>query len=454
MTRRSRSLVARDLACNWHPYTQMHDCARLPPIPLVRARGNKLYAADGSWYYDTIASWWCNVHGHCHPAITRAVSRQLATLDHVMFAGFTHQPAVELSEQLVALAPRGLARVFYSDDGSTAVETALKLSVQYWHNRGERRSEFIALDHGYHGDTVGAMSVSSVDTFTAPFAPLCFPTRRVTTPYCYRCPLGRTYPSCRLACLAALERVLQRRARHVAALILEPLVCCAGGMIVYPAAWLRAAARLARHYGVHLIADEVATGFGRTGTMFACEQAGIAPDFLCLGKGLTGGTLTLGATLTTEKVYRGFYAPARRGRTFYHGHTFTANPAACAAALASLALFRRERTLTRIRPLVRRLHAGLAAFRDLPLVGNVRCCGLIGALELVRDRAARTPQPVGRETMLAIYRAGLEQHLLLRPLGNVLYFFLPHCTQPREFDTILAATRRILIAVCRKLPHA
>ena len=437
-----KNLAARDLAVNWHPYTQMHECGKFPPLPIVRARGLKLYDAGGNFYYDTISSWWCNVHGHCHPRIRRAVSRQLATLDHVLFAGFTHPPAVALSERLLALAPRGLQRVFYSDDGSTAVETALKLSLQYRYNRNERgRREFVALDHGYHGDTFGAMSVSGVGDFTRPFAPLCFPCQRVPAPYCYRCPLGKTYPACRVACLKPLAQLLARRARRITALVIEPLVLCAGGMIAYPPAYLRGAARLARRYGVQVITDEVATGFGRTGTMFACEQARVAPDFLCLGKGLTGGTITLGATLTTEKVYRAFCSP-QRGRTFFHGHTFTANPVACAAALASLELFRKERTLARVQPVIRQFHAALAEFRDLPFVGDVRGCGLIGALELVADR--KTKRPLGRAAMLALYRAGLRRHLLLRPLGNVLYFFLPPALRPRELSAIMRAARAVL----------
>lgn len=442
-------MTQRDLAVNWHPYTQMREHQDLPPIIITRARGIKLYDDSGNYYYDTISSWWCNIHGHGHPHIRRAINRQLSQLDHVLFAGFTHQPAIELSEQLLALAPRGLARVFYSDDGSTAVETALKMSLQYWHNRGQRtRRQFVALDHGYHGDTFGAMSVSGVGTFTRPFAPLCFPCHRAPAPYCYRCPLGKSFPACRIACLKPLEQLLKRHRRTVAALILEPLVLAAGGMIVYPPAYLRGAARLARRYGVHLIADEVATGFGRTGSMFACAQAQVRPDFLCLGKGLTGGTITLGATLTTDKVYRAFLAPAARGRTFYHGHTFTANPVACAAALASLVLFRSERTLARCQPVIRRFHAHLDRFRDLPCVGDVRMCGLIGALELVTDRKSRTP--VGRAVGQAIYRAGLKHHLLLRPLGNIIYFFLPLAIRPRELDAIMRAARNAFIAAITK----
>lgn len=433
----------RDLAVNWHPYTQMRDCRAMPPVFINRARGMKLFDDKGNWYYDTISSWWCNVHGHGHPHIRRAINRQFAKLDHVLFAGFTHQPAIELSEKLLAIAPRGLARVFYSDDGSTAVETALKMSLQYWHNRGQRRRrQFIALDHGYHGDTFGAMSVSGVGTFTRPFAPLCFPSHRAPAPYCYRCPLGTSFPACRIACLKPLEHVLKRHRQTIAALVLEPLVLAAGGMIVYPPAYLRGAARLARRYGVHLIADEVATGFGRTGTMFACEQARVSPDFLCLGKGLTSGTITLGATLTTDRIYRAFLGPVKSGRTFYHGHTFTANPVACAAALASLELFRREHTLTRSQPLIRRFHAQLEHFRDMPLVGDVRALGFVGALELVTDKTSK--KPVGLEVTQAIYRAGLKRHLLLRPLGNIIYFFLPPAIKPRELDAVMRAARTTL----------
>ena len=484
--------VERDLKHNWHPYTQMKDCRRLPPLLIERARGLKLYDADGRWYYDTIASWWCNVHGHNHPRIREAVRRQVGAVDHVLFAGFTHKPAILLAEKLTAIAPRGLTRVFFSDNGSTAVEVALKMSFQYWQNvgRGGKR-EFIALDHGYHGDTIGAMSVSGPSLFNERFASLLFPAHKVPSPYCYRCPMckaeavaahggrgrvaaGRSItalpapprfspgrpatttekcaspPACAFACLGPLEAVLKKRANKIAAIILEPLVMAAGGMIIYPPAYLRRVAELAREHGVHLILDEVATGFGRTGTMFACEQARVRPDFLCLSKGLTSGYLPLGATLTTAEVYRAFYADYAERKTFYHGHTYTANPIACAAALASLRVFEEEGTLARVRGLLPAFHAGMERFRSLPLVGDVRYLGLIGAVELVKDRATKEPFGLRERIGLAIYREGLKRGLVLRPLGHIIYLFLPLCVKERELDTILAATYDVVQAVVQR----
>ncbi len=434
----------RDLRVSWHPYTQMRECVSDPPLRIVRARGLKLYDARGTWYDDAIASWWSSVHGHCHPAITRAIAAQAKQLDHVLFAGFTHDGAVALAEELLRLAPRQLRRVFFSDDGSTAVEVALKLSLQYWQLTGARRkTKFVALDAAYHGDTAGTMSVGGVSRFTAPFAPLCVPQYRVPAPYCYRCPCRQTYPVCRLACLQPLEKLLRAKHRQIAGLIIEPLICAAGGMIIYPPAYLQGAARLCRQYDVHLIADEVATGFGRTGTMFAVEQArGVRPDFLCLAKGLTGGTLTLGATLTTARVYRAFLGG--RDKTFYHGHTFTANPIACAAALASLRLFRTEQTLRRAVKVQRLLRATVPRFRALPLVGDVRVLGSIFVCELVSDKTTKQP-PINTVALTrAIRRAGLQRHLALRPLGNLVYLWLPLSATEREVRRILDCLHDIL----------
>lgn len=439
--------VDRDLAVNWHPYTQMQDCERMPPLMITRTHGLKLHDEQGNWYYDTVSSWWCNVHGHNRPEIRKAIARQLRALDHVLFAGFTHEPAIRLSEELLRLAPGNLARVFYSDDGSTAVETALKMSVQYWYNNGRpEKNRFVALDHGYHGDTCGAMGLSGVSLFTRPFRPLLRCGFSAPSPYCYRCPMGKAHPGCGVACLEPLERLLRRNKDRIAGLVLEPLVLAAGGMIVYPAAYLRGAARLARKHGVHLILDEVATGFGRTGRMFACEHARVSPDLLCLSKGLTGGTLALAATLTTEKIYRAFYAPVAERKTFYHGHTFTANPVACAAALASLEILRRDRTLAHVRRLAPRFRARLEELRALPFVGDVRSIGLIGALELVRDKNTKQPFPAGRRIGQEIYRAGLRRHLILRPLGDVLYLWLPLAVTRQEMERILDATEMTLRA--------
>ena len=430
--------LEKDLTYNWHPYTQMRNMRDDPPLYITRAEGLKLYDAEGNAYYDTISSWWCNVHGHGHPRLREAVQRQMAQLDHVLFGAITHRPAIELAERLVQLTPDGLTRVFYSDNGSTAVEVALKMSLQYWRNSGQpAKCRFVSLDLGYHGDTVGCMSVSGVDLFRGAFSPLLFPVTHAPTPYCYRCPLSLNPSSCGTACLRPLEAMLQAEAGELAGIILEPLLLGAGGMIVYPPAYLAGAARLARQYGIHLILDEVATGFGRTGTLFACEQAGVSPDFLCLSKGLTGGLLPLAATLTTEQVYDAFLGPAGGTRTFYHGHTYTANPTGCALALASLELFEEDQLLARMATTVPLLRQGMARFAGMPYVGEVRGIGMVGALELVRDPATREPLPAGDPLLQRITREGLRHGIILRPIGNVVYLFLPQATTPTELADIL-----------------
>jgi len=422
----------------WHPYTQMSRYDADPPLRIERAEGLFLYDARGNRYYDAISSWWCNVHGHGHPRIREAATRQMERMDHVMFGGITHEPAERLSERLAEIAPEGLTKVFYSDNGSTAVEVALKMSLQYWRNIGRKeKTQFVSLDRGYHGDTVGCMSVSGVDAFREAFQPILFPARSVAPPYCFRCPLGKKYPDCGTACAGFLEEALDRGEGKVAAVILEPLLMAAGGMLVYPPSYLREAARLARAYDAHLIVDEVATGFGRTGPMFACELAEVSPDFLCLSKGLGAGTLPFAATLATEAIYEAFLGAPESGKTFYHGHTYTANPIGCAVALASLDLFRENRLLENVALLSPRLSDGLRSLSDLPNVGDIRCIGTVGALELVRDKETMAPLPGTEPVFRAIRQEALRRGLFLRPLGNIVYLFLPQCTTADELDDIL-----------------
>jgi adenosylmethionine-8-amino-7-oxononanoate aminotransferase len=423
----------------------MKDCGKLPPVLIKKAYGIRLYDNRGGYYYDTISSWWCNVHGHNHPKIKRAIKRQLDSLEHILFAGFTHEPAIRLSEELVRIAPKVLTKVFYSDDGSTAVETALKMSYQYWQNIGRKRKRrFVSLDHGYHGDTIGAMSISGVDLFNEVFSPLFFDSYKVASPYCYRCPMGKERPRCHIECLRPMEEVLRKRGGEIAAIILEPLIMAAGGMIVYPVEYLEGVGRLAKKYGAHLILDEVATGFGRTGKMFACEHGKIRPDFICLSKGITSGYLPLGATLTTERVYDAFCGG---NRTFYHGHTYTANPVSCAAALASLEVFREEGVLARIKKLIPFFHKRMEGFRPLDIVGDVRYIGMIGAIELVRDKKAKKPFGPEREIGKEIYKRGLKEHIILRPLGDIIYLWLPLCIRENEMETVLGGTYEVIRSI-------
>ena len=440
--------IKRDLKHVWHPYTQMKDCGRVPPILIERAKGLRLYDNKGNVYYDTISSWWCNVHGHNHPKIRKAISKQLNMLEHVMFAGFTHKPAILLAERLVSITPNNLKKVFFSDNGSTAVETALKMSYQYWHNKGKKhKKKFLSLDYGYHGDTIGTMSISGVDMFNEIFSPLFFESFKAPSPYCYRCPMGLKDEECGLACIKPLEDILKNKNKEIAALVIEPLVLAAGGMIVYPGEYLREVARLSKKYNVHLILDEVATGFGRTGKMFACEYDSIEPDFMCLSKGITAGFLPLGVTLTTNDVYDAFYADYGKGKTFHHGHTYTANPISCAAALASLDVFKEEGTLDKIADLIPLFADYTKILGRVKKVGNTRQIGLIGAAELVKNRETKEKFDINDRIGFKIYKKGLKENLILRPIGNVIYFFMPSCVKKNEIEFIFHKAFDVIDAV-------
>ncbi len=440
--------IKKDLKYNWHPYTQMKDCENDPPILIDKARGIKLYDTKGNFYYDTISSWWCNVHGHNHPWIKRAIKKQLDTLEHVLFAGFTHKAAILLSERLISISPCGIHKIFFSDNGSTAVETAIKLSFQYWQNIGKKRKvKFVSLDHGYHGDTLGAMSVSGVGQFNRIFLPLTFPSFKTPTPYCYRCPMKKNRGNCAIECIKPLEKLLEAKSEEIAGIILEPMVLGAAGMIVYPVEYLQKVAILAGDFNIHLILDEVATGFGRTGRMFACEYAQVKPDFLCLSKGITAGYLPLAATLTTDKIYRAFYADYEKNKTFFHGHTYTANPISCSAALASLEVFKNEKTLDNVKGLSLILGKRLEGFRELDIVGDVRYIGLIAGIELVKDKRTKQGFDLKERIGLKVYRRGLERGLILRPLGNVVYLFLPLCLKEKELSEILYGTYSVIASL-------
>jgi adenosylmethionine-8-amino-7-oxononanoate aminotransferase len=436
------SLVERDRARLWHPYTQMRVAP--PPLPVVRGEGVYLYTEDGRRILDGISSWWVNIHGHSHPRLNRAIADQAARLEHVMFAGCTHEPAVALAERLVARLPAGLTRVFYSDNGSTAVEVAVKLALQFWSNRGEpRRQVFLALDHAYHGDTVGAMSVSADSVFTRPFGPLLFPVVRAHAPYCFRCPVGLTRDRCAVDCLARLDGLLEEHGDRVAAVLVEPMLQGAGGMIVWPAEFLAGVRRLCDRAGTLLVADEVLTGFGRTGRMFACDHARVSPDIVCLSKALTAGYLPLAATVVTDAVYDAFLSEDR-AKTFFHGHSFTANPLACAVGVASLDLFDERDVLADVRRLESRLAAGFARLRGLPRVGDVRVIGGVGALELVPATGSDTPDPYLDGIGPRLAAAFLERGVLLRPLGTVLYFMPPYVIEPDEVDWVIAQIADVL----------
>jgi adenosylmethionine-8-amino-7-oxononanoate aminotransferase len=398
----------------WHPFTPMLAYAAEPPVIIAGARGCFLIDLDGREYLDGVSSLWCNVHGHRVPAIDAAVREQLEQVAHSTLLGLANVPSVRLARKLVELAPPGLSRVFFSDDGATAVEVALKMAFQYWRQCPDPRPQkqrFLALRGAYHGDTLGDVSVGDLARFHELFAPLLFPTLRAPNPYCYRCPLGLNRAHCHMECVEQLEALVRDHADTLAAVVIEPLVQGAAGMIVAPDGYLRRVREITRRHHVLLIADEVAVGFGRTGTMFACQQEAVMPDFLCVAKGLTGGYLPLAATLTTEQVYAAFLGRPEEGRTFYHGHTYTGNPLGAAAALANLELFESNGTLAALPAKVERLRLHLDRIAGLPCVGDVRQRGLMAGIELVQDRATKRPFPAGRRAGAAVCRAARDRRI-------------------------------------------
>ncbi len=444
--------LEKDLAYNWHPYTQMQNLRDNPPLLITKAEGRYLFDADGKAYYDSNSSWWCNVHGHCHPVIREAVEKQMRTLDHIMFGAIAHPPAIELAEKLVNITPPGLERVFYSDNGSTAVEVALKMSVQYWRNSGQpEKCRIISLDAGYHGDTIGCMSVSNVELFRGAFDPLMFDAITAPTPYCDKCVLSCKNKSFgrinwdtneeNPPCLQVIEQLFIKHADVTAAFIIEPLLMGAGGMLIYPPAYLRGVAQLATKYNIHLILDEVATGFGRTGKMFACEYADISPDFMCLSKGLTGGTIPLAVTMTTNNIYEGFLS-ADNSKTFFHGHTYTANPIGCAIALASLQLFEDDKLLENVNKITTVLLNKLQQIADYPIVKNIRAIGTVAAFDI--------NHPNANEMLKKIYRNGLDNGLIMRPMGTASYLFLPQSATMDEVEIVFDKLKIIYRQVIRK----
>ena len=424
------SLQDRDRQFLWHPFTQ---AATAPDnLEVIGACGASLELADGRRILDAISSWWTNIHGHGHPKIAEAIAQQALTLDHVIFAGCTHPLAVDVAERVLRLAPNGLSRVFYSDNGSTSVEVGLKMVFQYWRNQGApKKRQFVALEHGYHGDTVGAMSVGDPNEFVAPFRSLLFDVHHIPTP-----DLKTTEGEC----LARLDQLLQRESPNIAGMILEPMVQGAGGMRIHSPNFLREMARLCKEYEVLLIADEVMTGFGRTGKMFACEHAGISPDVLCIAKGLTGGVIPLAATLATEELYAGFLGPNTKD-AFLHGHSFTANPIACAAAMASLQLLEEENILQRVEALSQIYSERLPPFTRYPQVQTVRWLGGIGVVEFVPNSGeGGYYDPLS--TRLREYF--LRHDILIRPLGNVFYVLPPYVISPDELHRVFDLLEQFL----------
>ena len=434
--------VARDLAHIWHPCTQMKDHEHLPLVPIRRGQGVWLEDFSGRRYLDAISSWWVNLFGHANPRINAAVREQLEHLEHVILAGFTHEPIIELSELLTGLAPSGLTRCFYADNGSSAVEVAVKMSFHYWRNVGRTgKRRFITLSGSYHGETLGALAVGNVELYKSIYQPLLMDVVTVPSPDCFEREPGESWAEHSRRKFAHLEAALERHAHETAAVIVEPLVQCAAGMRMYDPVYLELLREACDRHEVHLIADEIAVGFGRTGTMFACEQAGIRPDLMCLSKGLTGGYLPLSVVLATEPIYAAFYDEYTKLNAFLHSHSYTGNALACAAARATLAIFREDRVIEHNRVLAAHLDARVRALADHPHVAEVRRRGMIAAVELARDKARREPYPWQERRGLEVYRHGLARGVLLRPIGNVIYFMPPYVITPEEIDLMVGVAR-------------
>lgn len=457
---RLAQLARWDIDHVWHGFTQMAEYARSEPLLIDRAEGAWLIDSQGRRYLDGVSSLWCNVHGHRRPEIDDAIRAQLDRVAHSTLLGLTHEPVIRLARRLVELAEplavdgSPLAHVFFSDDGSTAVEVAAKIAFQYWRQRPESqggprptKTRFVSLGQAYHGDTVGSVSLGGVDLFHSIFRPLLFPSWRAPEPFCYRCPLGLTRARCQIDCLGELQRILTEHHDQIAAVVVEPLVQGAAGMVVAPDGYLRGVRDVTRRHDVLLIADEVAVGIGRTGRMFACEHEGVVPDLLCLAKGLTGGYLPLAATMASDDVYSAFLGTQAELKTFFHGHTYAGNPLACAAALATLDIFRDESTLERIQPRIEQLSRHLSEFAQACVVGDVRQRGLMAGIELVRDRETKEPFPWSEQLGARVCRRARDLGVLLRPLGNVIVLMPPLSITEQELELLCRVTSQVIAEI-------
>ncbi len=430
------TLEEKDLNYIWHPCSQMKDYEELPPIIVKKGQGIYLYDKNGKEYIDIVSSWWCNLLGHCNPTINKAIKEQLDCLEHVIFANFSHEPAIQLCEQLSENVPKGLTKFNFSDNGSSAIECSLKMAFQYQYQVGKReKKRFMCLTEGYHGETIGALSVGAMDLYAKLYQPMLMDTIQIEAPDCYRCPYGKTRECCDTECFRKAEKAFEQYAQECCAIIVEPLLQGSAGMRIYPAMYLKKLRKLCDEYDVLLIVDEIATGFGRTGKMFACDHAEITPDIMCVSKGLTGGYLPMAITITTEEIYRAFYADYKEGKAFMHSHTYSGNPLGCRAGLAVQKILREENIIEKANQravyLTKRLKEALLEY---PYVGEIRHIGLIHAIELVKDKKTKEGFDSEERVGYQIYKEALKNGLLLRPLGNVLYFNPPLIIEEEQIE--------------------
>ncbi len=449
----TRQLVQWDRQMIWHPFTQMKEWQKDPVLIVDRGEQNTLIDTDGRRYLDGVSSLWTNVHGHRVPEIDRAVKNQLNKIAHSTFLGVSHVPAIHLAKRLLELAPKNLKRVFYSDSGSAAVEVALKMAYQYWQLKGHKtKKTFLKLKNAYHGDTLGSVSVGGINLFHEIFGPLLFKTYEADAPYFYRDCFGGSQNEYAHFCAGRVEKILKRHHENICALIVEPVIQGAAGMLLQPPGYLEELRRLTKKYKVLLIADEVATGFGRTGKMFACEHDRVEPDFLCLAKGITGGYLPLSATLTTEEIYNAFLGDYREFKAFFHGHTYSANPLACAAAIASLGLFEKKQVLARLQTKIEILRRELEKIKCLPHVGDVRQAGFMVGIELVKNLKTKEPYPLKEKRGIRVSLMARNHGILIRPLGNVIVWMPPLSIKKTELEKLCLVTAKCVEAITQSRP--
>lgn len=430
------NLQEKDLKYIWHPCSQMKDYEELPSIVIKNGKGIYLYDDTGKEYIDIISSWWCNLLGHCNPKINSAIKDQLDSLEHVIFANFTHEPAIKLCEELSEIVPRGLTKFNFSDNGSASVECALKMSFQYQQQSGHsEKKKFMCLANGYHGETIGALSVGSMDLYTEIYKPMLMDAIHIEAPDCYRCKYEQNRENCSCQCFKSAEEAFEKYGESTCAIIIEPIVQGSAGMRIYPALYLKKLRKLCDEYGVILIADEIATGFGRTGRMFAFNHAEVSPDIMCVSKGLTGGYMPMAITITTDEIYNAFYDDYNKGKAFMHSHTYSGNPLGCSAALAVQKILKDDNILegatTTSKYLKSKLRDSLIEHSN---IGEIRSIGLINAIELVEDKNTKSGFDSKLRVGYEIYKEALKNGLILRPLGNVLYFNPPLNINNNEID--------------------
>ena len=439
--KKTDELILKDRKYIWHPFTQMRDW-QTDDFPVIEhGEGCYLIDTEGGRYLDGVSSLWCNVFGHRVPEIDEAIKKQLGKIAHSTFLGLTHPSAIELAEKLIAIAPKGLSRVFYSDSGSEAMEIALKMAYQYWQQRGQqKKKKFAKLTNAYHGDTIGSVSLGGIELFHQVYKPLLFETLEIPSPYRYRWLTGDDPEAVKKESLAAMEKVLSENAGELAAFVMEPLMQGAAGMIAQPAGYISRARELTRKYNTLLIFDEVATGFGRTGKMFAAEHEGVTPDIMAVAKGITGGYLPLAATLAAEEIFEGFLGSYEEHKTFFHGHTYTANPLACAAAIATIDLFYKDKTIEKLQPKIRLLRERLEGFQSLRSVGDIRQAGTMIGIELVRDKATKEGFEPKKKIGARVSEVARRKGAILRPLGSVIVLMPPLSISEKELNCLLGIT--------------